>query len=508
MGGLINTLKEAPKGLAEAIAHVAEHAAHGPDVPEPPDLSAWHDTLDDYARMIGQGYKKGQEIQQLGERGQKAAVSGEESAARLTDFAAKLKEQEYNLRNQYGTLLEDLGKLDMSKQESKDQLRKIQAQMQGIDALLGRGRAGLYGQRPTSLSKAPLTGAQIKQQFGADVVDPWGHPLADASMYNIFGVPGGEPVFALTGDQKSTSVAEQKMQDWLVKHPGKGPSDYEAAMKVLGPAFSFNLQAQGAPARAGTASGKTGEDFLSTLPKQRANLVKALAEGRIPMPSSFALRTPYWQSVMNDLTTYDPEFNVQRADLRRDYTTGKQSQEINAINTALGHAGVLADAIDALKNGNVKALNLLANQAGVQVGKTPVTTFSTIVHRLGPELTKAYIQSGGTLGERGTNEEDFNPNLGPDQLKTNVAITTKLLRSKIGSLENQWNQNASPGMQKFGDRFIMPSAKRVLDTLSPNEGIGQTGSSGPPPGATHIAPGSDGKKHYTDSTGRDLGVVP
>ena len=115
----------------------------------------------------------------------------------------------------------------------------------------------------------------------------------------------------------------------------------------------------------------------------------------------------------------------------------------------------------------------------MQTGDTPATTFNVIVHRVGPELSKAYIGAGGSAGERGTDERDFDPSLGPQQLKSNVGITTQLLRSKIGALENQWDQNKSPNMKSFEEQFISPEAQKQLDRWAPGgKSVGAAGPGG------------------------------
>lgn len=171
----------------------------------------------------------------------------------------------------------------------------------------------------------------------------------------------------------------------------------------------------------------------------------------------------YWVNALDpkhDDTTFPARNKLMTA-----YTSGKEATQINAVNTAMGHVGVLGDAIDALNNTNVPALNAVANKLGIAIGNTPATTFKTIVNRVGPELAAAYIQGGGGEGERGTTAGDFSVNKGTDQLKANVGITAKLLRSKIGSLENQYKQT----MQRddFQDRFITPEAQAALDKWSP-----------------------------------------
>jgi hypothetical protein len=249
---------------------------------------------------------------------------------------------------------------------------------------------------------------------------------------------------------------------------------YEAR-KTLGPRTTFNLQAQGVgagtPVPTTNANGEpaTYEDQIKSL-GPKGGVVSAIIEGRQEPPKSFAQKSPYWQDIMQKVYAIDPQFNEQRAQLRKEYTTGKRAGEINAINTAMGHVGILGDAITSLQNGDIVALNAIANTYGLQVGKDPITTFKTIVHRVGPEIAKAYIGAGGSAGERGSDEKDFSPDLAPNQLKGNVSITAKLLRSKIAAMENQWNQNKAPSMRAFQDQFIMPEAKAELDKWSPSAG--------------------------------------
>lgn len=252
----------------------------------------------------------------------------------------------------------------------------------------------------------------------------------------------------------------------------KGYKDY----KTLVPVANFNLQAAGVNSPAPPTTDAKGEplsfdDQVKTM-GAKGGVVKAIIEGRQTPPASFAQKTPYWQDVMQKVYSLDPEFNEQRAQLRKGYTVGQQSKEINAINTAMGHVGVLGDAIDALNNSDVRVLNKIANRLGLETGSTPAAVFKTIVHRVGPELSKAYLGAGGSAGERGADEKDFDENLPGPTLKANVGITSQLLRSKIGALENQWDENKAPSMKSFEDQFISKEAKTQLDKWSPKENGG------------------------------------
>ena len=291
--------------------------------------------------------------------------------------------------------------------------------------------------------------------------------------------------------QHPLPVEQTEMRDWLAKNPGKTASDFMAYKAKLVPAFNFQLQAGGVPGTGAAPSGPNGTplsyaDQIKSF-GAKGGVVKSIIEGRQDPPGSFAQKTPYWQDVMQKVYAVDPEFNQQRAQLRKDYTVGKHSTEINAINTATGHLGELNDAIDALNNGNIPILNAIANRVGVELGATPKTTLETIVHRVGPEISKAYLGAGGSAGERGSDEKDFDPAKGNNQLKANAAITAKLLRSKVAGLQNQWDQNKAPSMPSFQDQFISPAARAVLDKLSP-QAQGGAIRARDPQGRLHEAP--------------------
>ena len=330
------------------------------------------------------------------------------------------------------------------------------------DEVLNQFEAGL------GVHAQVLADAETKAKTASEQVGQWKQVEGTGMFWNPATsetkTPAGEVLTPSMMQSKFVTLQSQKALGQPISKEDQAFLTGFAKFKEMVPAFNFNLQSQG-----------VSNQPLN--PSQQAT-AQAILEGRMTPPSSFALRTPYWQTVMGAVFQQDPQFSEQRAELRKGYTVGAQSKEINAINTGMAHVGVLGDAIDALNNGDVKVLNALANQLGVQTGQTPVTTFKTIVNRVGPEISKAYLGAGGSAEERGGNEKDFDPSLSPQQLKSNVAITAQLLRSKIGALQNQWDQNKSDSMPSFEDRFIMPQAKQQLDKWAPQGGGGgaqQTG---------------------------------
>jgi hypothetical protein len=117
----------------------------------------------------------------------------------------------------------------------------------------------------------------------------------------------------------------------------------------------------------------------------------------------------------------------------------------------LGHTQTLLEASKALHNTDVQSLNAIAKKIGAQLGDSAPTIYNTIVNRLGPEITKAYIQSGaGTLEDRKANKVDFDIALGPKQLEGNARATMILAASKIKANQDQYNRGTyGRGKQKL-----------------------------------------------------------
>ncbi len=277
------------------------------------------------------------------------------------------------------------------------------------------------------------------------------------------------------------AVDQQEMNDWIAKHPGKGPAEFMAAKALAVPQFNIKMgvtgagMIPGAAATGGTGGAAAPPPTVESVPNSIKGTVQQIVDYRAQLPpagrnnpTNNAIR--YWVNALDP--QHDDTTFPARNKLMTNLTSGPGSKSIGAINTALGHMGVLSDAADALNNsdGGVKALRAIANQIGVQVGDTPVTTFNTIVHRVGPELASAYVEGGGSAGERGADEKDFDPALGGAQIKKNIAISAQLLRSKIGSTENQYKQTM--GRDDFQKRFITPEAQATLDKLAPQGGGG------------------------------------
>lgn len=191
--------------------------------------------------------------------------------------------------------------------------------------------------------------------------------------------------------------------------------------------------------------------------------------------SGYTMRTPEGRKIMAEVKAINPDYHAQYFDTFRktemDATTGRIATSANALDTMMGHLSVLDQAAQALHNSDLQALNKIANFFNVQTGKTAVSTYQAILHRLGPEITRAYVASGGSIGERNTNEEDFAVSAGPKQIRNNIAESARLADSKIKALQDQYNRGTyGRGKQKL----ISEEAEATRQRLAGGGGVGNS----------------------------------
>jgi hypothetical protein len=299
----------------------------------------------------------------------------------------------------------------------------------------------------------------------------------------------------------------------LPQSPGGGGG---APAAPAGPANTPATPASTANAPGGWVSSTNGRTLNAVNPMLRARL-QSILEYRAPDPPQGS-RGAIPQALSGLVAEFDPQHDATTFPVRNktvtDFTKDASTGEIGAINTALGHLGELYKASQALSQNNIPILHQLASKYGLATGDDAASTYQSILHRVGPEMTKAYLKSGGTEGERGANESDFDINKGATQIVSNIAESAQLLNSKLASKRQSWDTGFKPyrDADQFDNRFLTPDAKNTLNSLSAlaptNRPAAAGTASAPPAGATHTGTSSkDGKKYWLDADGKKLGLA-
>lgn len=230
-------------------------------------------------------------------------------------------------------------------------------------------------------------------------------------------------------------VDQSELQDFLKKNPGKGPWDFAKAKAALSPQAQINVQG-GPPNDA---------------------LVQAVANNSMKIGDVLTPRTPLpvRKQFLNAVLQTNPQFKSSDYDIEKgvmkDFTSGPDSQKLQAFNTAITHMGVFKQAADALDNGDVKVLNQAGNTLGTQFGSDKATNFTIAKQAFIGEVARAFDGAGVTMHDREQIEQQVSAASSPAQLKGAADTAEKLLRGKRDVLKQQFTtgSNAQPN---FGDQ--------------------------------------------------------
>lgn len=267
----------------------------------------------------------------------------------------------------------------------------------------------------------------------------------------------------------------------------------DIARKTFNATYGANLDAQGNPLT---------PDALK-LAAQNDPQASMLATYQLPPVSSRMEADPKYAGLMARIHALNPDYDAtqfaNRSRTRQAFTTGTQGQQVNAMNTAMQHLDLLADAATALQNGSFTPGNALYNKVATAFGGPAPQSFDQIKHYLDGEIgnmvkkgavtDKEMADQGATGGSTGS----------PQQIQTYLNNAIRITASKFNSLHYQ-------AAQALGDRdplvqsLLMPEAKAVLAKHGVNpDGSSMTPASAPggppPPGKIRVRGpnGPDGK---------------
>ncbi len=239
-----------------------------------------------------------------------------------------------------------------------------------------------------------------------------------------------------------------------------------------------------APASDGRAvvpQGLTGQAYLDALDPSTSAQVKAMVEGRMAPPSSFALAKPYWQQMLDHASSYQPGFDLAnwkaRNDTLADFSKGKAAANVKSLNTVMGHLDSLDKSIDKLGNMNVPfgpaireyITNPIAGQVSTdfQVNRSD---FEVKKAAVASELMKVFRETGGSLTEVKDWESKLHASDSAPALKQTVRSALELVGSRMNAVNDQWNRVM--GGNRPVDAILSPAAKSIYHRLG-GEGHGE-----------------------------------
>ncbi len=217
-------------------------------------------------------------------------------------------------------------------------------------------------------------------------------------------------------------------------------------------------------------NGVTGQDVYTNMKPGDAAIVKAIVEGRQSPPSSMAQKTPYWQGIMQAVNAVDPQWSEQRAQIRKNFTTGSTANNIGALNTATVHLDTLADAAKEMSNGSFRPGNQVFNATVKMFGGAAPTNFEGVKSAVAGEMAAA-LKGNATDVEIKNISDSIQAQNSPKQLADYIDTQMHVLNQKLGTYQQRYQQQL-PGDTSWSP--VLPQAQAVFQ----KHGIGGPGASG------------------------------
>lgn len=219
----------------------------------------------------------------------------------------------------------------------------------------------------------------------------------------------------------------------------------------------------------GLAPDAVDTTLLQSLPPQMQSMVSMWREGRMPVPTSSALKDPRIQQQLALTHTIDPSFDatnyVARATAARDFAPqGKTGQSIIANNTLLQHiahgrdlaanlpTNILGDRDNPALN---MAANAYANNAAANgPGAKALAAFKLQRHLIAEETAR--IVKGGVASEAEVKniEDTMDPSMSPTQLQ---GVFDQMVEDAQNRVESQ--------KQQYANTMRMPMSSSLLNSL-------------------------------------------
>ena len=333
------------------------------------------------------------------------------------------------------------------------------------------------------ISKGKLAEQYIAQKGALDVAKakpttpPVPHLVQNERGEYVWATPGGILPAGIMGKTTPRTVStEELVRSDLRKRLGREASEGEILNEL--DRRKLNVQTGGIPPLSPDTQtipkikGVKNDAALEGLTEDQKGIIKGLTNYNYPWPGSFAMRDPKWVALMGRAEKYDPEFNAAeyqvRYNLRKSFTSGKDKDNLLALNTAIGHIDSLVKAKDELANSNWPtanaATNLLAKYFPVSEGLVKrlgvITGVKTKFNAVAGEMANIFKRSGATDQEiKSWKSTITDPSTAtPAMWDAFINGSLELMGSRISALKDRYES----GLGKAKDFGFLSSASRGI----------------------------------------------
>lgn len=248
--------------------------------------------------------------------------------------------------------------------------------------------------------------------------------------------------------------------------PPLPPAQTDGAAAATPVGTSASAAPAAAPAPAPSPSDRN-EAFLAKLNPAYQPVVKAMAEGRMQIPSR---PSPLQQQLIAAVGQYDPTFDTtdynKRASTAKSFApSGSDGKNITAINTAMAHMSSLYDNFGALQNGQLPVVNWLKNTVADATGSASPNNAKVVRDSVASEMRKVFANAGGgSLEELRNWESNFPLNGSPAQMKGALDHAVELMDGRLTTLAQQYSNGM--GTNRNGVDLLSPEARTAYTKLT------------------------------------------
>lgn len=230
-----------------------------------------------------------------------------------------------------------------------------------------------------------------------------------------------------------------------------------------------------------------------TDPSARHSMAEEIASYQLQPLSGFALTKPGGPETMAEVLKINPDYQGTRypeiSKAMTAFGSGKQGDTLRSLNVATQHLGVIDDAAEALKNGNVQTFNRIGNKIAEELGVAAPTTFDALKQIVGTEIEKAVAGGIGAVADRDRLMKSLDGANSPKQLEAVSQDFKKLMAGQAKGLKTQYEDATGFKSGPFAfDKKLMPATMKALGMVEAEGGKSQPSAGGNQPTERGNAP--------------------
>jgi hypothetical protein len=232
-------------------------------------------------------------------------------------------------------------------------------------------------------------------------------------------------------------------------------------------------------------SGANGEELMQGMQAINpafANKVKSMANGDIPYPSGFIMKTPYGNMLTDAISAYKPGVTAQdfasKQKARNYWTSGGGAQEIKAINTAIQHAVKMQPVSEKMGGTDIAPdyLNPLIQGTKVNIGNQEYQTaqkeWDALSETLSTEISKALNGGVPHVADKEHWRAIFSRASGPTQRTAALSAAMNILEGRTASMAPNYEQ--AMGSARNPIDFIDPANREAFASILGGRKVGST----------------------------------